>query len=247
LKKYLSIIILLFFINPAYTQEAQHKWQRYSGKWNVSDSKASEINGWTLVWNFYELLDYNTIISLNPVTGYHSIDVTAEVTERLKTPSEFMISFAVTSESQSWFYHMYAFKFTGGFWGINNVSLIHSDRSDKSKSFDSKSNFFKEELASAEYRMKYNKMYYYRIIFEGTNVSLYINGEKVLSSPFPEKSHDGRIAISARNAKISVDKVEVKQGNKIVFEDDFTADSIYVKMMKASKQPAPKGDKDKNL
>jgi hypothetical protein len=51
-----------------------------------------------------------------------------------------MISFAVTSESQQWFYHMYAFKITGGFWGMDKVSFIHSDRLDKTKPFATKNN-----------------------------------------------------------------------------------------------------------
>ena len=79
MKKYLITIILLILINPAYNQDKQHKWQRYSGKWSISDSKAVESNGWTLVWNFYELLDYNTILSLNPLTDFNSINITASV------------------------------------------------------------------------------------------------------------------------------------------------------------------------
>ncbi|HPF07989.1 MAG TPA: hypothetical protein PK293_18235, partial [Spirochaetota bacterium] len=148
--------------------------------------------------------------------------------------------FAVTSESKSWFYHMYAFKLTGGFWGMNKVSFIHSDRLDKTKPFATKNNTFVKELASADCKVKYDKMYNYRIAFEGTDVVLYINGEKILAAPFPEKSHEGRIAISARNVKIAVDKVEVKQGDKIIFEDDFNEDSIYVRTLKVRRETAPK-------
>jgi len=232
------IILSLFFINPAVSQTNKSKWQRYSGKWNISDSKAHETNGWAVSWNYYEILDHNSVISLKPFNDFTSLGVNAEMNERMKTPSEFMISFGVTSESKSWFYHMYAFKFSGGFWGMNKVAFIHSDRLDKTKPFNAKNNTFVKELASAKCKVKYDKMYNYRIAFEGTNVALYINDEKILSAPFPEKSRDGRIAISSRNVKIAVDKVEVKQGDKTVFEDDFNEDSIYVKVMKVRREPA---------
>jgi hypothetical protein len=156
-----------------------------------------------------------------------------------------MISVAVTSESQSWFYHIYAFKLTGGFWGINKASFIYSDRLDKSKPFNTKNNTFVQELASADCKVKYDRVYNYHIAFEGTNIVLYINGEKILAAPFPEKSHDGRIAISARNIKIAVDKVEVRQKDKVIFEDDFNEDSIYVRTLKVTREPAPKENEAK--
>ena len=241
MKKILISFILCFvLINPAINQEKHHKWQRYSGKWDISDSRATENNGWAVSWNYYEILNFNSISSLNPLSGFNSIIITSSIPERIESPSEFMISFAVTSESKSWFYHMYAFKLTGGFWGMNKVSFIHSDRLDKTKPFATKNNTFVKELASADCKVKYDKMYNYRIAFEGTDVVLYINGEKILSAPFPEKSHEGRIAISARNVKIAVDKVEVKQGDKIIFEDDFNEDSIYVRTLKVRRETAPK-------
>jgi hypothetical protein len=88
-------------------------------------------------------------------------------------------------------------------------------------------------------------VYNYHIAFEGTNIVLYINGEKILAAPFPEKSHDGRIAISARNIKIAVDKVEVRQKDKVIFEDDFNEDSIYVRTLKVTREPAPKENEAK--
>ncbi len=243
MKKFLSIIIFLVLINPAYNQEKHHKWQRFSGNWNISDSNASELNGWTLVWNYYELLDYNTIITLQPLINFNSIDVSAAINKRVKSPSEFMISFAVTSESQSWFYHMYGFKFTGGLWGMDKVSFIYSDRLDKTKPFDAKNNFFVKELASADCKIKHDKIYNFHIAFEGENVVLFINDEKILSAPFPDKKYDGRIAVSARNVKIAVDKVTAKQNDKLIFEDDFNEDSIFVKVIKVKKVPDNTNDK----
>jgi len=240
--KYLILFIIIFLCQNLFSQEKWHKWQRLSGKWQTVCSIAQEIKGSYIRWNYYEILDYNTILSINPFFDMSSANISTKILERTESPSELMLSFAVTSESQSWFYHMYSFKLTGGFWGMNKVSFIHSDRLDKTKPFATKNNTFVKELASADCKVKYDKMYNYRIAFEGTDVVLYINGEKILAAPFPEKSHDGRIAISARNVKIAVDKVEVKQGDKTIFEDDFNEDSIYVRALKVTREPVPKED-----
>jgi len=235
-KKYLrSIIIILIISVPLLSKEVHYKWQRIAGIWDVKNSLAFETQGKAVTWNYYEILNVNTILTVNPFNNYSCIDLQVNITDRVETPSEFMISFAVTSEHKYWFYHMYAFKLTGGFWGINKASFIYSDRLDKSKPFNTKHNIFIKELASANCKVKYDKMYNYRVSFEGNNVVLYINDEKILSAPFPEKSHDGRIAISSKNVKIAVDKVTVKKGNETVFEDDFNEDSIYVRVLKAKR------------
>ena len=239
-KNFFTIIIILFIPFNVNSQETKQKWQRLSGKWEIINSIASETRGFYINWKYYNILDYNTIITEKNFPHSSLLSTNIKIFDRLESPSEFMISFAVTSESKSWFYHMYAFKLTGGFWGMNKVSFIHSDRLDKTKPFATKNNTFVKELASADCKVKYDKMYNYNIAFEGTDVVLYINGEKVLSAPFPEKSHEGRIAISARNVKIAVDKVEVKQGDKIIFEDDFNEDSIYVRTLKVRRETAPK-------
>lgn len=237
--KPILFLTLLVLCLSSVAQENKHKWLRLSGKWHISNSTATETRGWSATWDVYELLNFNSIINLNSIKEPANIEVDSLIFDRKESPSEFMISFAVTAESQSWFYHMYAFKLTGGFWGMNRASFIYSDRLDKSKPFAAKNNTFVRELASADCKVKYNKMYNYRIAFEGPDVVLYINGERILAAPFPEKSHDGRIAISARNVKIAVDKVEVKQRDRVIFEDDFNEDSIYVRVLKVTREPAP--------
>lgn len=196
-----------------------------------------ETQGRAVAWNYYELLNLNTILSLKPYNSYTSIDSVITIFERIESPAELILSFNITSESKNWFYHMYAFKLSGGYWGINKATLIYSDRADKSKSFNTKYNAFVKEIASTDCKVKYDKAYKYRIAFEGTNVVLYINNEKILSAPFPENSHDGRIAISSKNVKIAVDKIEVIQNGKTIFEDDFNENSIFVKILKVQKVP----------
>jgi len=241
--KLFIIIIFIFCGFSTFSQESHHNWLRLGGKWKVTNSKAIEERAWSIVWGYYELVNFNSILSLKPFCNYSSIEVEAELFEREKSPTEFILAFNVTSESSGWYYHMYAFRITGGFWGMNKIALIYSDREDKSKPFNTKNNTFIKELKSVNHKIKYGKVNNYRISFENSDVILYINGEKVLSAPFPEKSYDGRVAICSRNIKISIDKITIKNAEKIIFEDDFDIDSIYVKIVKAKKVPISNGVK----
>lgn len=231
---------------PLLSQESYHNWQRLGGKWKILNSKAVEERAWCINWGYYELINFNSIISLKPYDNFSSIEVDAELFDRDKSPAEFILSFNITSESLDWFYHMYAFKITGGFWGMNKVSFIYSDRADKTKPINTKNNTFIKELATTDFKIKYDKSYNYRVAFEGENVSLYINDEKILSAPFPEKNHHGRIAISSKNTKISIDKVTVKKNAQIIFEDDFNKDTIYVKVLKVIRVPSDYGNNIKD-
>jgi hypothetical protein len=218
-------------------------WNKFGSSWEFKNSKVSTIKTQPNFWGYYELTNYNTLLSIKNYNNYSLIEISSEIFDREKTPSEFMISFNVINESQDWCYHMYAFKLTGGFWGIDKASFIYSDRLDKLKPFTTKNNIFVNELATADCKVKYDKMYLYRVAFEGENVTLYINDEKILSASFPEKNHDGRIAVSARNVKIAIDKVVVKKDGKTVFQDDFNEDTILIKKMMVEKIPANDADK----
>ena len=235
-KNYFIFFIILLVTIPLFSQEKNHNWQRVSGKWEVRSSKVFETRGGGLDWNYYELLNFNTLLSLKDFNNYTSINYTINVTKRIKSPTEIMFPFAVTSESG--FYHMYAFKITGDFWNMDNVSFIHSDRLDKTKPFATKNNSFVNTLASAKCKIKYNNVYNYRVAFEGENAVLYIDGKRILSAPFPEKNRNGRIGISSRNVLLAVDKIEIKTGDQTVFVDDFNEDSIYVRVLRASVVPA---------
>jgi len=247
IKSVIFSLIIFGFNQYGMSVEKWHKWDRFSGTWTVKDSKAVESRGWGPGWEVYNLINYNTLVTIDSFDDLSSIEVNAELFDRLETPSELMISFAVTSESKKWFYHNYAFKLEGGFWGLNKASLILSDRLDRTQPLSVKHNFFVKEIASADCRVKYNKLNKYRVSFEGTDVILYINEDKVLSVPFPEKTHGGHVGISTRNIKISLNKVEVKQNDKVIFDDDFDRDSIFVDTVKATREPTPKKETEKKL
>lgn len=221
------------------------KWRRLSGKWKISESELSENRAWTSPWNYYELININSLVTEHPLDNYSKINFDLKIHDRYESPAEFYISFSVRSPNRFWLYHLYAFKLSGGFWGINKVSFIHSDRKDKTKRVNTKRNTFIKELASKKFRLRYGKKYKAKIKFSGNKVTLYIDGERVLTGKMPSEDHSGRIAISTKNTKVSIDRIEVKDGNKIVFEDDFDTDSIYVRRIKARVERVPKTKPEK--
>lgn len=230
--KLMAVLIFILAVSLLSAKE-NHKWQRFSGKWVIENSRVTETNAWPAPWNYYELINNNSLISLQDFSGYSSIEFTIEIFDRVKSPAEVLISFGVRSEYRNWLYHMYAFKISGGFWGINKVSLIHSDRADKSLPYNTQNNIFINKLAKTKVSMKYKRKYNCRIDIAGNEATLFVEGEKVLTGTLPSDNYKGRIAFSSKNTKLAIDNVRVKKGDKIVFEDNFDKDSIYVRTVQA--------------
>jgi len=239
-KIYINFIILLAI--GAFSQTNTHKWQKSGGHWEINNSKAVETRAYTSGWNYYYLSNNNMIFTLKDFKSFNSIEFTAEVFDRVKSPVELTIAFAVRSEYKSWYYHMYGLRFTGDFWNIDTVELIHSDRKDKSLPYTVKGNRFVNVLASGDCKIRYGKSYNYRVAFEGDYINLYINGEKIFAAKRPVEDISGKIAISSGNAKIAIDKVRVLKDNEVIFEDDFNTDTIYVRKLKATVEIKPKDD-----
>ncbi len=234
----LPVIMLIF--NSVFSQDSDDKWQRLGGKWEVKNSRVVETNGFTAPWKYYYILDYNTILSLQDFKNYNAIEFTAEMFDREKNPVKLILSFAVRSEYKSWYYHIFSIRFTGDFWNIDTIELIHSDRQDKTLSYKVENNKFVNVLATGCCKIKYGKTYNYRIAFEGDYINLYVNGEKIFAAKRPVEDISGKIAISSGNAKLAIDKVRVLKDSEVIFEDDFNTDSIYVKKIKATLEVKPK-------
>ena len=230
--RFVVAVLILFTASFVFAKDI-HKWQRFSGRWVVENSRITETNAWPAPWNYYELINNNSLISLKDFSGYSSIEFTMEMFDRVKSPAEILISFAVRSEYKSWLYHIYAFKVSGGFCGINKVSLIHSDMKDKSLPYNTKNNIFINNLAESKVSMKYKKIYNCRIDILGNEAAFFVEGEKVLTGALPSDNYKGRIAFSSKNVKLAIDNVRVKKGERIVFEDNFDRDSIYVRTVQA--------------
>jgi hypothetical protein len=236
------IFIIIFLAGEVKAPaEKYYKWQRFGGKWEIKNSLLMEQQVWAAPWNYYKLLDYNSIISFNKFEKYNSLIFSfsvkkpgIEIKTRDKIPM-FMVSFNITSPYKNWNYHMYGIKITGNDDNLNNINLIYSDRIDKTKKYATKNNTFVKVLTSKNVKIEYGKEYKVKIDLIGKNALLTIDGNKILSGQMPESEHGGKIAFSSKNLLLSIRNVTVLNNKEIIFKDDFTQDTIYVPRRRARK------------
>ena len=94
LKKLIVLIMGVLIMSNVLAKD-NNKWQSYTGKWVVGNSRVTETRGAALPWNYYELINNNSIVSLQDFSGYSSIEFTIEIFDRVKSPAEILISFGV--------------------------------------------------------------------------------------------------------------------------------------------------------
>ncbi len=241
--KQIFFCFIIFFTTQTFS--ADYKWQRMSGKWEIKNSRLTEKKAYTSPWNYYELLNMNSIVSMESLKNFDVMEFDFKIHDRFESPAEFWVSFAVRSPEKKWFYHMYSIRLSGGFWWLGDAHLLYCDRKDKTKKLRTKRNTSIKKLKSESCWFRYGKKYHGKIKFQGKRVSFYIDGEKVLSGELPCEDHSGRIALSTKNTRVTIDKILVKNGNEVVFQDDFNSDTIYVRKLKASVTRVPKKKLDK--
>jgi hypothetical protein len=130
---------------------------------------------------------------------------------------------------------MCAIKIKGNSDYLENISLVFSDRIDKTRKYAVKHNTFVKELSSKKIRLDYGKEYSIKIDLRGKNVIVYIDGKETLNGQIPESEHGGRFALSSKNLILKVKEFTVFNNKKIIFKDDFTQDTIYVPRRRARK------------
>ena len=241
-KQFFLISWLLFFLTGALLGENlktdQKKWQRFSGQWKIKNGYLEEQRGWVSPWNYYLLLNYNTLLSLKKYPCDSSIHYNLVFFEPQKKETEILLSLAVSSPYKNWNYHLYAFRFKGDDKKINSLEFIYSDRKDKLKSYSTKNNFFIKILAKNKVSLEYQKKYFLKIEIDKkqNQAQLKIDHKTILKAPFPLKSNgdQGKIGFSTKNVKLKVDNIFISQSKKkksyslIIFRDDFDYNSIKV-------------------
>lgn len=215
---------LLFTQQYGISQTPEHNWNTISGKWDArTDNKSSyaiEAGSKTRNWGYSELINYNSLIMLQPLTGYSSIQYSIELLNPTAT-SETMLFFAAGDYRQ-----FYAFKLTGNADKINRLLFISSSIKDTTLPPSAKWNFAITELESKDVEMEYNKEYSVEIRVKKNTAKLYIDGKKVMAADAPDELTGGKIGFSNRNAIVKIASVKVYGGKTVLFEDDFSKDTI---------------------
>lgn len=244
---FITILITVLTIQlNLFPEEPQNKWNWFNGEWVVENSQIVEKRGWVSPWNYYALVDFNSIISISPLENYSTIEFTLTALNRhpdntprgkreLTDNCEFMASFAVTSVKDEWYYHLYGIKISGDKKDLNTVTLVYSDITDRTKKLSEKNNYFMKELASGKFPMGYDREYRVKIEIIKEKITFFLDGKPVLKGSLPAPGHDGRIGFSSRNLYVKIGNVKVSNNKGIIFQDSFDRDSLFIRKLKVKR------------
>lgn len=218
-----TLTLTLTLITATAQQTPTQTWQQISGNWSVvSDNKESylrENRGKS--FNF----DYSPLINLNSLISNAEFPLTSLThTVTLHAPADgatYMTFFAASDYRQ-----FYAVQFTGDSKSIHTVSIIKSDIKDTTLPKQAKGNFYITTLASREVSLEYGRTYTLSITVQGKTIIAAIDNAQVLSHTLTEEPEGGKIGFASKNCIPIIDNLKVYKGKDIIFEDDFSKESI---------------------
>lgn len=203
------------------TQE--YTWQQISGNWAVvydnRESYLKESRGKTYIFNYSPLINLNAIITskeVNFTTLTHTFSINA--------PSDSPLYFTFFDCVD--YRQFYAVQFTGDSTTIHTVSIIKSDIKDTTLPKQAKGNFIITTLATKPISLEYGKTYTLAISVQGNTISIAIDNAQVLSHTLDEELEGGKIGFASKNCIPVIDNLKVYKGNDIIFQDDFSKESI---------------------
>ncbi len=247
--KYLFKIILIIII-CSYTfaeeknEKKEFKWRKISGQWAFSHSQNyNYIFDQRLRahdFGFSELINNCSLIStktaVKKILNSDQFKAVFKLFNQ-KPANNFMFFFSATS-----YKNFYGIRFYGNKKSINKVSLIRSVIKDTTKPVSAKWNFEIIEIESKPVKLDFNKVYTLDVQLKGKRVKAFIDNNLLLEKSLKEKLPTGRFGISHENNLIQVIDVKAFNNKKLVFEDDFSKNSVYERKFKAVRV---KKDKDK--
>jgi hypothetical protein len=223
--KLFLILILLFIPTFLFSEEHAYKWRKISGNWEIGvdqDKKYLQENRCSYrEYNYSELINFNSIITDNPIIKYDSITFFITSINPQNKPFESILSFSIQD-----YRDFYAFKFIVSKEKKAEIQFINSSIKDKSLEPKIKNNFEISILKKSIFDFEINKRYAAEIKIENKSAKLFIDSKLILESETPVEINSGRIGFSSRNAKLRIEDVKVYDSEKVVFEDDFSTDLI---------------------
>lgn len=215
-------------------QEPQKTWLRMGGDWTVEKGRAFETRGFSISWDYHELMNYNGLVSQNIESDFTEIVYKFSIGPVKKLPVEAMLGFAINSPEQHYYYDFYAVKLTGDSVIMRTASLVQSKCKDKFVPVGVKGNYTVETLYTCDCPLLFNHDYELKVVRR--NDTLYVYMENTLLFDYklpPQTSLKGKFAFASRGACMSADSISVKNWYKTVLTDDFLESSIYVPTVQA--------------
>lgn len=156
-----------------------------------------------------------------PLTKYSSI-IYDVVLHKTSIRNKFMIFFGTLNIRDT-----FAIKINANKKSINSISLIKSKIKNKGLRPTAKWNFKVSTLKTIKnLNLEYGKKYNYKITTKDQTIKLFIDDNEILSHEVKGNINSGRFGFSNRNGIIEIDNVIVKDGEKVVFQDNFDTLSI---------------------
>jgi len=220
------------------------KWLWMGGTWDIKDGRATEIRGAPVIWNYHELMNYNSLVSLPEKNESPFTEMSSKfsLSNAKSNVVEVILAFALQSPNYRDFF---AVKFSLAKDGVQTISLLRSRLLDETLPSTVKKNYAIETLFTADCAIEFNKDYEVRIVKSSgawhetlkkncDAITLYVDSKKIFDAKLPAYDVRGDFAIGARGASISIDYVTVKNRNAVVFTDDFSKNSIFIQTIKAT-------------
>lgn len=232
-KSLIILIIIIFQLNISFLKADEiYKWEKISGEWSVhtveDSSYLAETRIKPRIKNNDEITNYNSIKTYLPIENYSSIEFSLRTEDCPQSTGEIMIFFALKNNRE-----FYAFRFTAD-KNNNKVDLISSKIIDPARPRQVKLNYIINNILSEDFNLKSGKKYDFEIKVDGNQVHLLVDGKKIVKAEAPENLSSGHIGFSSRNTMLQVYNMKVFRDKDIIFEDDFTKDSIKRLVVKAT-------------
>jgi hypothetical protein len=129
----------------------------------------------------------------------------------------------------------YAFRFSGDNNNLNKISFIKSSVKNTTLSPHIKWNFLLKELNSAKIKLNYSKVYKLRFETDRYNYKLFIDDKEIIAGKTEKKFPNGKLGFSHEYNLVRIGHVKAYSKEELIFEDDFSKNSIYRTVIKAKR------------
>jgi hypothetical protein len=237
-----ALLLIYLIPNWSFAQEKKFNWLNITGNWEIrSDNKQYslvETKRATRNYDSSELVNYNSIITQEPLHEYSSIHFSFEMGGKPGTPAE-MVAFFAAEDFRTY----YGFKLKAD--GAKDATLVFHGSSVRNTTLRPhiKGNFVITDIATKDVPLEFNREYRAEIRVKKNRASLYLDGKKLMEAEAPEALTGGKIGFSNRNAALRIADLKVYSGRDLVFEDDFSKDSIKRYSVRATTMPKEEYEK----
>jgi len=237
MKQYRTIVLVVtvcfICMSTTLSQASDFIWQQISGNWSVvADNKESylkENRSKAFAFDYSPLINCNAIISTNSSIVFTRLTHTL----MLDAPQDTATYFTFFNASD--YRQFYAVQLTGNDSCITTLSIIQSDIKDTTLPKQAKGNFIITTLASSDVQLAYGQPYTLTIAIKNAIITVLVDDKQVLSHTLNEKLEGGSIGFASKNCIPIIDNCKVYNGSSVVFEDDFSKESIRKIILKGKK------------